>query len=143
MVAVQVRALHDNWVESRKGHKQTDDQGRRVYAKGERLFLLHVVIVLARAPKSRTVDHAVMVMYEGERPELEIPDFALDKHTRRGRQRGRGTSTSSRRVRSSPGRRSPTRTPPRAARPARASGTDRGRCNHAAVRQRLRRWFRP
>jgi hypothetical protein len=26
----------------------------------------------------------------GERPQLEIPDYALDMHTRRGRQHGRG-----------------------------------------------------
>jgi replication-associated recombination protein RarA len=90
MVAVQVRALYENWLEARKGKKQHDDNGRRIYAPGERLFLLHAVIILARAPKSRTVDHPVMVMYEGERPDLEIPDWALDRHTAAGRRLGRG-----------------------------------------------------
>lgn len=90
MVAVQVRILYDNWVESRKGHKQTDDQGNRVFAVGERLFLVHAVMILARAPKSRIVDHGLMVFYEGPRERLEIPDWALDRHTRRGKQRGRG-----------------------------------------------------
>jgi len=31
-----------------------------------------------------------MVMYEGERPRLEVPDAALDLHTMRGRKMGRG-----------------------------------------------------
>lgn len=31
------------------------------------------------------VDHALIVHYEGERAAREIPDFALDRHTRRGR----------------------------------------------------------
>jgi len=85
MVAVQVRALFENWLEARKG-KPKDRQ----FAAGERLFLLHAVIVLARAPKSRTVDHALMLFYEGERERLEIPDYALDKHTLRGKRMGRG-----------------------------------------------------
>jgi hypothetical protein len=31
-----------------------------------------------------------MLFYEGPREPLEIPDWALDRHTRRGRQRSRG-----------------------------------------------------
>jgi hypothetical protein len=31
-------------------------------------------------------------MYEGERPRLEIPDFALDVHTSRGQRMGRGVN---------------------------------------------------
>jgi replication-associated recombination protein RarA len=85
MVAVQVRALYENWVEARKGRPK-DQQ----FAAGERPFLVHAVIVLARAHKSRTVDHALMVMYEGDRKRLEIPDYALDKHTLRGKRMGRG-----------------------------------------------------
>jgi replication-associated recombination protein RarA len=90
MIALQVRALYENWLEARKGHKQTDDQGNRVFAIGERLFLVHSIMILARAPKSRIVDHAVMVMYERDREPLEMPDWALDKHTARGRRLGRG-----------------------------------------------------
>ena len=47
-------------------------------------------MILARAPKSRMVDHAVMAVYEGARERLEVPDWALDRHTARGRRIGRG-----------------------------------------------------
>lgn len=56
----------------------------------EPLLLVHAVIALCRAPKSRLCDHAYMVAYEGPRLELEVPDWALDQHTRRGRRMGRG-----------------------------------------------------
>jgi len=46
---------------------------------------VQAVLDVARAPKSRLVDHALIVMYEGNRPARPIPDFALDKHTARGR----------------------------------------------------------
>ncbi len=38
------------------------------------------------------VDHLYMLMYEGDRKALgiEIPDYAFDGHTGRGRQLGRG-----------------------------------------------------
>jgi replication-associated recombination protein RarA len=85
MVAVQVRALYENWLDARKG-KPKEQQ----FAVGERLFLLHATIILARAPKSRTVDHALMVIYEGDREPLEIPDWAVDRHTARGKRMGRG-----------------------------------------------------
>jgi len=82
-VAVQIRVLYENWVEARKA-KEDDPLNAAI-------FLVHAVILLARAPKSRIVDHALMVMYEGDRaPALEIPDYALDKHTARGRKMGRG-----------------------------------------------------
>lgn len=84
-VAVQVRALYENWLDARKGKPK-----EQRFAIGERLFLLHAVVVLARAPKSRIVDHALMVMYEGDREPLEMPDWALDKHTARGNRLGRG-----------------------------------------------------
>ena len=42
-----------------------------------------------RAKKSRLVDHANMAYFEGERPPRTIPDYAIDQHTRRGRQQGR------------------------------------------------------
>ncbi len=77
-----VRALYENWLEQRKNK---DDR-----SGADRLFLVHAVILLARAPKSRLVDHALMVMYEGDRDALEVPDYAHDKHTRQGAQMGRG-----------------------------------------------------
>lgn len=81
-LAADIRALYDNWLDQRKK--------KDVIHGPERLFLVHAVIRLARARKSRLVDHALIVLYEGPRPLREIPDFALDRHTGRGRQRRRG-----------------------------------------------------
>jgi replication-associated recombination protein RarA len=82
LAALTVRALYDNWRDQRK----KDDTAHAP----ERLFLIHAVIVLCRAAKSRAVDEALVVNYEGPRPPREVPDFALDKHTSRGRARRRG-----------------------------------------------------
>ncbi|MGV0985078.1 MAG: hypothetical protein ACOYB2_11015 [Limnohabitans sp.] len=53
--------------------------------------LLHPVWYMANCPKSREVNHAASViqyrMEKGER--LEVPDYALDNHTDRGRAQGR------------------------------------------------------
>lgn len=78
---VVVRSLYENFDEMRK---------KKDPNKPERLFLVHAVMHLARARKSRAVDNACVHFYLGKRQKREIPDFALDKHTRRGRQMGRG-----------------------------------------------------
>jgi hypothetical protein len=56
-----------------------------------RLVLANAILYMARAPKSRIADHFQRVSVErwmnGER--LDIPDYALDKHTMRGRNLGR------------------------------------------------------
>jgi replication-associated recombination protein RarA len=96
-VIVQVVALRDAWQarfdkETEKGKKLATE------ATSSRIFLIHAVLVLTRALKSRICDHAYVVMYEGDRAELaafgslpwEIPDYALDGHTARGRRMGRG-----------------------------------------------------
>lgn len=80
--AIAVRALYENWKEQRA---KKDDSP--FFA---RVFLVHAVVVLVRAEKSRMLDHVLMLMYEGDRPQLEVPDYALDKHTVRGRRMGRG-----------------------------------------------------
>lgn len=80
---IAVRALYENWAEEVKRTKPP-------YLGFVRVFLLHAVCLLARAPKSRMLDHALAVMYAGERPTIEVPDYALDMHTGRGRRRGRG-----------------------------------------------------
>ncbi len=54
------------------------------------MFIAHAVCLLARAPKSRMLDHALWLMYEGKREHHEIPDEALDMHTARGARQGRG-----------------------------------------------------
>jgi len=74
---VRVTALRDAWRDQRKKNDTRHAP--------ERLFLVQAVLDVARAPKSRMVDHALIVMYEGDRPARPVPDFALDKHTARGR----------------------------------------------------------
>jgi replication-associated recombination protein RarA len=61
--------------------------------KGEsKLFVVNAVLILARAPKCRVADDLMITLYgnmeRGER--LEMPDYAIDKHTFRGRKKGRG-----------------------------------------------------
>ena len=79
--AVVVRSLYANYAEMKK----KDDPH-----KPERLFLVHAVMALCRARKSRAVDNACVRFYLGKREQRAIPDVALDKHTLRGRQLGRG-----------------------------------------------------
>ena len=58
-----------------------------------RLFLTHAVLFLARSRKSRIVDDLLNVVYgeiQREDKKLTIPDYALDKHTQRGREMKRG-----------------------------------------------------
>src|SRR5215208_7546633 len=62
-VAVQVRALSQNFNDQRK-HNKTSKTGSR---SGERLFIAQAVMILCRTEKSRMVDHAVMAVWEGER----------------------------------------------------------------------------
>ncbi len=73
----QIRALYDTWKERKK---ESD----------ARLYFVHALLILVRAPKSRIVDHALITFFEGLRPHVEIPDYALDMHTRVGKSMGRG-----------------------------------------------------
>jgi replication-associated recombination protein RarA len=77
-----IQALYEAWSDQKK--KKDERHGP------ERLFLVHAVIILARAKKSRMVDHALIVFYEASRQKRPVPDYALDKHTARGRQLRRG-----------------------------------------------------
>jgi hypothetical protein len=81
-VCVQVRALYENWVEQKKNKEDR--------SLAERLFLVHAILILVRARKSRMVDHSLIVCYEGQREKRKIPDVALDMHTIKGRKMGRG-----------------------------------------------------
>jgi replication-associated recombination protein RarA len=83
-VCVQVRALYEDWLEQRKNAPK-----ERRHLTG-RIFLVHAVLICVRAKKSRMVDTALITMYESERPKREIPDFALDMHTVKGRGARRG-----------------------------------------------------
>lgn len=85
-----IRALYDNWQEARKAEK--DRPPERSHAI---LFLVHAACLLARAPKSRLVDNACVIFYTAERAtlDIEIPDYAVDHHTARGRRLGRTQAT--------------------------------------------------
>lgn len=85
-LAATVYSLYQNWVDQRR--KKDVKHGP------ERLFLVHAILLLVRAKKSRVVDHA-LITYYGNHDQRPIPDYALDKHTGAGRRLGRGLSTSS------------------------------------------------
>lgn len=77
-----IQSLYTTWAEIRKKTKGTSQTS-------ERLMLVHAILLLSRAQKSRLVDHANIFFYRmTER--REIPDWALDKHTGRGKRMGRG-----------------------------------------------------
>jgi len=72
--------------------KEYDDAVRRKN-DSSRLFLVHAVLFLARSPKSRIVDDLLITAYGNIKfkdEKLEIPDYALDMHTARGKMMGRG-----------------------------------------------------
>ena len=72
-----VRALYENW------HDIKDkDSGERG------LYIAHAVVALCRAKKSSLVVNAACLMTV--LPNREVPDYALDRHTHRGKTMGRG-----------------------------------------------------
>jgi replication-associated recombination protein RarA len=72
-----VSALHQEWNRVKKTSEA-------------KLHFIHAVLFLVRAPKSRIVDHATIKFFKGPRAKRAIPDWALDKHTPKGRAMGRG-----------------------------------------------------
>jgi replication-associated recombination protein RarA len=77
-------ALHDTYRDQVKAGKKRNGQA------GERLSLVHAVTLLVTAPKSRLVDNATIChLREHAERRREVPDYALDMHTRRGREKGR------------------------------------------------------
>ncbi len=80
-VATDVRALYDNWKDTIK---------RKPPGFSERLMLIHATLIIVRARKSRLVDNIHWSICSVEEPLFdEIPDYALDAHTARGRRMGR------------------------------------------------------
>lgn len=65
-------------------------------AKGKRggagaVFLMDAIVRLCRAPKTRVADHIAAVHYTAHASlRREVPDYAFDMHTSRGRRMGRG-----------------------------------------------------
>ena len=75
-----IEALHGRYLDLRKKKGSGDAL----------LVVIHAAILLAEAPKSRLACWMAVAFDGGAVPKREVPDEALDRHTRRGRQRGRG-----------------------------------------------------
>jgi replication-associated recombination protein RarA len=55
--------------------KVLNDMYRRDKKSGEaRLYFTHAILLLARSPKSRIVDHATIASFEGPREKRALPD---------------------------------------------------------------------
>jgi hypothetical protein len=78
-----IAALHQTYLDLKRNAPKVPRQ------RPWRLCLVHAVLLLARAPKSRLVDVAQIVAFRDDQPR-QIPEFALDRHTRRGRRMGKG-----------------------------------------------------
>ena len=76
-----IHALHQSAL-----HLQAAARGRQGVG---RLQIVHAVLALARSRKSRVVDH-LLIALSADETVREIPDVAVDVHTRRGRAMGRG-----------------------------------------------------
>jgi replication-associated recombination protein RarA len=72
-------ALYDSWADFAAREQKTD-----------RLFLGHAVLLLATSPKSRAIDNFQIVHYSTHDQVQEVPDFAFDMHTQKGKAMGRG-----------------------------------------------------
>ena len=77
----QIQALYQTWREMLAWNNRSHP---------ERLMFAHAVLLMARAKKSRTIDHAVHVAYTINDRLYDIPDYAYDFHTREGKNRGNG-----------------------------------------------------
>ena len=70
-----------------------DAKPKRAGAMGsEKFFFVHALILLVRAHRCHVVDHANIYHFRAHDsiPRRAIPDWALDKHTGRGKRMGRG-----------------------------------------------------
>ncbi len=80
-VIVRIKTLYDCWIYEDQTGKGLGDR---------RLCVIHAALILARAPKSRTCVNLAVVLYDQKtRPVMDIPDYALDRHTQRGYEKGR------------------------------------------------------
>jgi replication-associated recombination protein RarA len=78
-----IAALHAGYLDLKRNAPRVPRQ------RPWRLCLVHAVLALARAPKSRLVDVAQIVAFRDDE-RREVPDVALDRHTVKGRRMGRG-----------------------------------------------------
>jgi len=95
-MAVVIESLHKSYLKATMRHDKKTGMMTPKLIKDEeyRLFLVNAVVCLCRSPKSRITDDLLNVVYlerQNERNKMpQIPDFALDMHTERGRKMGRG-----------------------------------------------------
>jgi replication-associated recombination protein RarA len=80
-ISANIQALYQMWVDQRK---KKDEKHAP-----ERLFLVHAIIMLCQAKKSRLVDWT-LITYYADQTKRDIPDFAFDKHNQKGRMMKRG-----------------------------------------------------
>jgi replication-associated recombination protein RarA len=77
-IAANINALYQNYSIQKK---KKDDKNRP-----ERLFYTHAILMICRAKKSRVVDNSLIYFWETHYNEKrEVPEFAYDKHTTKGR----------------------------------------------------------
>lgn len=75
---VKIKALHNMWEYCVDKNPEESS-----------MIILQAVVMLSRSKKSRLIDHLkIWALKSGFRP--EVPDYALDVHTRRGKIKGRG-----------------------------------------------------
>lgn len=78
-VSVKLNALYNNWNIIAEGGG----------ANGASIPFIHAIMILSRAKKSRLTDEAKIYAMKTN-DNFEIPDYALDVHTKRGKMKGRG-----------------------------------------------------
>jgi replication-associated recombination protein RarA len=82
-----IHSLYSQWKAMPKD-KRSDHEDK---IKGEgRLYFVHALLSAVRAKKSRLINHILICHFYGERDGRDVPDYALDMHTTRGKSRDRG-----------------------------------------------------
>lgn len=77
-----IQSLYSMYIEQKEARKEKQP---------ERLFLVNAVLYLCRCPKSRLVDWTLINAWREHQDNLRpVPDYALDMHNLRGKQKGRG-----------------------------------------------------
>jgi len=79
-LVADVFALSEQWKAAQKNHGDGH----------ENLYVVRAAISLAIAPKSRVTDWSLLHHASDRVERREVPDHAIDKHTLRGKQMGRG-----------------------------------------------------
>lgn len=93
MVSEDVGLAEPNGVQIMLSLKQSYDymKAKNNKHKPEKLPFTHAVIWLARCRKSRYIDMALFeYWFNHSTCKIEVPDWAYDMHTRKGKQKGRG-----------------------------------------------------